>query len=174
MQANAYEDLEDVSFFEGAMIMAVGDDGLKSTMVDADDDLVDVMEEFFLLSPDVVKQSYATILKQGKKSTPPTRGYAATAAALSDIRSTTKVPPKKKRVPPNKRTTMDPNKLYLDSAATYHSMFVRWYLKNVRDAGRLLRGNCNAGVSESPQIGDLEVFEMWLNEGGIPNLLSIP
>ena len=69
--------------------------------------------------------------------------------------------------------TICPNKLYLDSAATYYSMFVKWYLKNVRDAGRILRGNCNAGVRESSHVGDLGIFKMWLNEGGIANLLSI-
>ena len=34
--------------------------------------------------------------------------------------------------------------------------------------------NCNAGVKLSTKIGDLGVFKMWINEGGIANLLSIP
>ena len=121
-----------------------------------------------------VEPSYASVLKQGRKRAPPASRYAAAATAPGGILATTKAPPKKKRAPPKKITTMDPNKLYLDSAATYHVMFFRWYLKNVRDAGRILRGNCNAGVRESLQVGDLGIFKMWLYEGGIANLLSIP
>ena len=37
-----------------------------------------------------------------------------------------------------------------------------------------LQGNCNAGVKVCTQVGDLGMFKMWLNEGGIANLLSIP
>ena len=84
------------------------------------------------------------------------------------------MPTKKKRLPTKKRATTDPNKLYLDSAATYHSVFITWCLKNIRDAGRTIRGNCNAGVKLSTKVGDLGVFKMWINEGGIANLLSIP
>ena len=110
-------------------------------------------------------------MKQGRKGA---RGYAAAAAALSGIPATYKTPTKKKRVPSMKRATTDPKKLYLDSAATYHSMFITWYLKNVRDAGKTIRGNCNAGVKLCTKVGDLGFFKMWINEGGIANLLSIP
>ena len=44
----------------------------------------------------------------------------------------------------------------------------------MREAGRTLRGNCNAGVKVCSKVGDLGIFEMWVNEGGIANLLSIP
>ena len=117
---------------------------------------------------------YASVLKQGRKRAPQVKGYVAAAAALSGIPAIMKAPTKKKCVTPKKRRTMDPNKFYLDSAATYHNMFIKWYLKNIRDAGRILRGNCNAGVKVCSQVGDLGIFKMWLNEGGIANLLSIP
>ena len=53
-------------------------------------------------------------------------------------------------------------------------MFVKWYLKNVRDAGKTLHGNFNAGIKVFSHVGDLGIFKIWLNEGGIANLLSIP
>ena len=53
-------------------------------------------------------------------------------------------------------------------------MFITWYLKNIRDAGNTIRGNCNAGVKLCTQVGDLGVFKMWINEGGMANILSIP
>ena len=77
-------------------------------------------------------------------------------------------------MPVIKRGTCDPNRLYLDSAATYHSIFAVCLLENVREAGRTLRGNCNAGVKLCSKVGDLGVFRMWVNEGGIANILSIP
>ena len=80
--------------------------------------------------------------------------YAAAAAALSSIPAIHKVPTKKTRLRPKQRATTDPTKLYLDSAATYHSVFITWCLKNIREAGRTIRGNCNAGVKLSTKIGD--------------------
>ena len=47
-------------------------------------------------------------------------------------------------------------------------------LKNNREAVRTIRGNCNAGVELSTKIGDIGVFNIWINKGGIANLLSIP
>ena len=69
---------------------------------------------------------------------------------------------------------MYPNKVYLDSAVTYHSMFVTWCLKNIRRVNTVLRGNCNAGVNTSTIKGMLGLFDMWINEKGISKLLSIP
>ena len=37
-----------------------------------------------------------------------------------------------------------------------------------------IRGNFNVGVTLSTKVGSLGVFKMWINEGGIANLLSIP
>ena len=39
------------------------------------------------------------------------------------------------------RVSFDPNKVYLDRAATYHSMFFTWCLKNIRRVNTVLRGN---------------------------------
>ena len=105
-----------------------------------------------------VKPFYASILKKGKKSAPPTRRHSLVVAALArEMKQSAQTP---------KRATTDPNKLYLDSAATYHSMFCTRLLQNVRNAGKTIRGNCNAGVNLSTKIGDLGVFKMWVNEGG--------
>ena len=61
----------------------------------------------------------------------------------------------------------------MDSAVTYHIMFCKQYLTKVREAGKTLRGNCNAGVTSTTMKGDFGMFEMWVNESGIANLLSI-
>ena len=41
---------------------------------------------------------------------------------------------------PGKRFTLHPNKLYLDSCATYHSAFVRYMLSNVKTGNTVLQG----------------------------------
>ena len=74
----------------------------------------------------------------------------------------------------NKRFTLDPFKLYLDSCATYHSAFVKEMLHSVKTVGTVLQGNCNAGVSTSKEKGIFGPWSFWLNENGIANLLSIP
>ena len=53
-------------------------------------------------------------------------------------------------------------------------MFCKWYLTNVRHVGKILRGNCNAGVASTTMKGDLGMFEMSVSKSGIANLLSIP
>jgi len=61
-----------------------------------------------------------------------------------------------------------------DSCATYHSVFLDWYIDNVHQVDTILKGSCNAGVTTSTTKGLFCVFEVWLNRGGIMNLLSIP
>ena len=73
----------------------------------------------------------------------------------------------------NGRITLDEWKLYLDSCATYHSAFVAWMLENVQIVNAVLCENCNAGVTETNRKGYCGLFEFWLNEHGIANLLSI-
>ena len=73
---------------------------------------------------------------------------------------------------PVKRFTLDSHKLYLDSCATYHSAFVRWMLDDVKTVTTLLHGKCNAGVSASNEKGFYGLWDFWLNEKGIANLLS--
>ena len=99
------------------------------------------MVDGFILHKMKTTPTYSSILKKGGTGV---HGYALAAAALSSVPATYKMPPGKRA--PAKRITCDPTRLYLGSAAAYHSMFVKWYLKNVRVAERTLRGNCNAGV----------------------------
>ena len=73
-----------------------------------------------------------------------------------------------------KRLKLAPNKLFLDSCATYHSGYVDWLTKNVHEVERYLKGHCNAGVTICREQGYYGVFKMWLNRNGIANLLSIP
>jgi hypothetical protein len=64
-------------------------------------------------------------------------------------------------------------KLYLDSCATYHSVFAEWCLENTEEVQVYLKGHCNAGVTTCKEQGYYGVFKMWLNRNGIANLLSI-
>ena len=72
------------------------------------------------------------------------------------------------------RLRLSEHKLFLDSCATYHSVFVEWCLKNVHEVKRYLKGHCNAGVTICKEQGYYGAFKMWLNRNGIANLLSIP
>ena len=64
--------------------------------------------------------------------------------------------------------------LFLDSCATYHSMFATKFLTEVHDAPVHLKGHCYAGVLVCEKQGYYGPFKMWLNPKGIANLLSIP
>ena len=140
-----------------------GREGVNCTLFE------DCVVDGFILHKIATKPSYASILKKGGTGA---RGYALAAAALSSIPAAYKTPTRKRA--PARRITTNPNRLYLNSAATYHSIFCLRYMKNVRDAGRNLQGNCNAGVKTCTKVGDLGVFKMWINKKGIANLLSIP
>ena len=65
-------------------------------------------------------------------------------------------------------------KLYLDSCATYHSVFAYWCLNNIHKVEAYQKGRCNAGVTICKEQGYCGVFKMWLNRTGIANLLLIP
>ena len=73
-----------------------------------------------------------------------------------------------------KRFTIDSHKLYLDCCATYHSTFVGWMLDDMKTVSTLLQEKCNVGVSTSNEKGFYGLWNFWLNEQGIANLLSIP
>ena len=45
----------------------------------------------------------------------------------------------------SRRNTLDWWKCYLDSCASYHTFFVRDFLKNIEEDGYKMDGNCNAG-----------------------------
>ena len=94
-------------------------------------------------------------------------------------KNTTRVPYKptwaKEAVAKEKnRTTLDENKLYLDSCATYHTMFLTKYLTNVKDGNSVMHGQCNAGETSTSIQGMYGRFRFWVNKNGIANLLSIP
>eukprot|EP00957_Ditylum_brightwellii_P082920 6304766-Ditylum_brightwellii.AAC.1 len=56
----------------------------------------------------------------------------------------------------------------------YHLVFVHNMLSDVKADGTILQGNCNVGVSTSKEKGAYRLWNFWLNEKGIANLLSIP
>ena len=45
----------------------------------------------------------------------------------------------------SRRNTLDWWKCYLDSCASYHTFFVREFLKNIEEDESTMDGNCNAG-----------------------------
>ena len=74
----------------------------------------------------------------------------------------------------SRRHALDWWKCYLDSCASYHTFFVREFLKNVEEDGSTINGNCNAGSVLLKEKGWYKNFQVWLNKRGIVNLLSIP
>ena len=72
------------------------------------------------------------------------------------------------------RGTLDLTKAYLDLAASHHQSVRAEDLTNVRMVNGTLRSDCNAGSTYSNQKGYLGNLDMWLNGGGIVNLISIP
>ena len=75
---------------------------------------------------------------------------------------------------PDHRYTLDPHKAYLDSMASHHSFYMRTYLKKVFQSKTTMSTSCNAGQTETNTRGWYGDFEVWLNEQGIANLLSLP
>ena len=76
--------------------------------------------------------------------------------------------------PDGKRLTLDWWKVYLDSCASYHTFFVKEFLKNIQEGKGTMNGNCNAGETRITKRGYFEKMTVWLNENGIANLISIP
>ena len=73
------------------------------------------------------------------------------------------------------RKTLKPSYLYLDSTSSFHQMFTSKNMSNIRCVSTTLRGKCNGDVSHSDEKGDvLDMFNMWLVQTGIANLLSLP
>ena len=73
-----------------------------------------------------------------------------------------------------RQDTLAPWKLYLDSCATYHAFFDKRFLRDVKEGSSVMNGRCNAGTTRTNKRGMWEGFQVWLNEHGIANLLSIP
>ena len=66
------------------------------------------------------------------------------------------------------------NLLWLDTAATEHTMFAAEHLSDVFVSDVTLRLNCNAGYKLTNQKGFCLGFEFWVSPGGIANLLLAP
>ena len=73
-----------------------------------------------------------------------------------------------------RRSTLDWWKCYLNSCVSHHTFFVREFLKNTEEDGTTMDGNCNTGSVLLEEKGWYKNFQVWLNEQGIVNLLSIP
>ena len=74
-----------------------------------------------------------------------------------------------------RRETLKPSYLYLDSMSSFNQMFEDKHLLDVKEVGVTLRGKCNAGTIFSNEKGILlNMFSMWLVRNGIANLLSVP
>ena len=69
---------------------------------------------------------------------------------------------------------MNPDNIYLELCATYHSACVDWYLNNIQKSRTALHGHCNAGTTLTNEKGYYGSFDMWLNNKGIINLQYIP
>ena len=73
-----------------------------------------------------------------------------------------------------KRLTLQWWKVYLDNCATYHTFYIKEFLRNIEENKGTMNGNCNAGETKITKRGYFGKLKVWLNENGIANLLSIP
>ena len=62
----------------------------------------------------------------------------------------------------------------MDCCASYHTFFVKEFLKNTQEGGATMTGRCNAGTTRTNKRGSYKDFKGWLNEKGIINPISIP
>ena len=53
-------------------------------------------------------------------------------------------------------------------------MFEDIYLRDIKDLGKVLRGNCNSGTATPDKTVRYNEISMWFKKRGIANLLSIP
>ena len=74
---------------------------------------------------------------------------------------------------PTDRFNLEKWKCYLESCATYHTLFVREFLDRVYWGKTAMNGSCNYGTVTNNTRGWYGKFKVWLNEKGIANLLSI-
>ena len=63
-------------------------------------------------------------------------------------------------------------KCYIDSCATYHTLFIEKFLGDVRKERTTINGSCNAGRVSTSTKGWYGKFEVWLNTKEIANLSS--
>ena len=69
---------------------------------------------------------------------------------------------------------MDWWKLYLDSCATYHTFFIKRFLRGIYESKTVMNGSCNAGAVSTRKKDWFGEFEVWYNKYGMANLLSVP
>ena len=62
----------------------------------------------------------------------------------------------------------------MDSCASYHTFFVKEFLKNIQEGGATMTGRCNTDTTRTSKRGSYGDFKVWLNKKGIANLISIP
>ena len=72
------------------------------------------------------------------------------------------------------RTTLDRNKAYLDTCASYHTFFAPEFLTNISDSPTFMKGCCNARTISTSRQVSYGRSRVWLNERVIANLLSVP
>ena len=48
------------------------------------------------------------------------------------------------------------------------------YLKNIKEGGGTMTGSCNTGTTKITKRGFYGDLQVWLNEQGVANLISIP
>ena len=73
---------------------------------------------------------------------------------------------------PGPRFTLDWWKVYLDSCATYHSFFVKKFLRGIYTSKTIINGSCNARTVATRKKGWFGEFEVWYNNYGMAHLLS--
>ena len=121
---------------------------------------------------------------QGNKGSKPKRGSKSTNLPIQKIlpiqKNTARVPYKPTWATEaiakmgKNRSTLDYYKFYLGSCATYHTMFHTKFLTDVKEGNTVMHGQCNAGKTSTSTQGMYGRFKIWVNKGGIANLLSIP
>ena len=65
-------------------------------------------------------------------------------------------------------------KCYLDSCASYHTLFSEDFLTDIEDINATMTGRCNAGTTVTNMKGTYGNFQVWLNKKGIADIISIP
>ena len=105
--------------------------------------------------------SWASSLPTCAASTPPPKPKSV-GIELADVKSGR-----------GGRLTLEWWKCYLDSCASYHTFFVKEFIKNIQEGGGTMTGRCHSGTTRTNTRGSYGDFKVWLNKKGIANLFSI-
>ena len=68
---------------------------------------------------------------------------------------------------------LDENSVYLGSWSSFHQVFTKKHLRDVKTNIMLLKIDCNAGTIYFKRTGWWQVFHMRFLESGITNLLIV-